>query len=389
MPFRSWTLIDQRHNIYQPQLVLGPRDVGGSAQGYAVNKHVLTAGRSAGVDVVEVDNGTFRFSLLPTRGLGLWKAWLGDLEIGWHSPVRGPVHPAGVPVGQPNGLGFLDGFDELLTRCGLESNGAPEHDQGGVLRYPLHGHIANLPADYLELAIDGETGEIRLTGEVREARFLIKNLRLRSTLTTRVGRPGLSIVDEVCNDAATPTDIQLLYHINFGLPLLGPGARLVAPLETLAPKDAHSAADLPSWDVFAAEEAGFAERVYFAQLSAGSDSRTQVLLKNAAGSQGVSLTYRVDQLPYFILWKNTGAAADGYVTGLEPATNLPNRRSFEAGQGRTVKLAPGQSARFELELTAHSDSAAVANAERAIDALRRGRQPKIYDQPRPGWSMTG
>lgn len=387
MPAKSWTLINQRHHVYQPHLVLGPHDVGGSARGYAVKKHVLTAGRSAGVDVVEVDNGAFRCSLLPTRGLGLWKAWLGGLELGWRSPVRGPVHPAYVPVGEPGGLGFLAGFDELLTRCGLESNGAPEHDERGVLRWPLHGHIANLPADYLDVTIDGDRGEIRLTGEVRETRFLIKNLRLRSTLVTRVGQPGVRIEDEVFNDAATPTEIQMLYHINFGLPLLGPGAQLVAPLEVLAPKDAHSAADLRSWDVFAPEQAGFAEQVYFSQLAAGSDGRTQVLLKNAAGSQGVSLAYRVDQLPYFILWKNTAAAADGYVTGLEPATNLPNRRSFEARHGRTVKLGPGESARFELELTAHPDSAAVSQVEAAIEALRRGRSAKIYDEPRPGWSM--
>lgn len=388
MSAKSWILVDQRHHVYQPHLVLGPHNVGGPARGYSVRKHVLTAGRSAGVDVVEVDNGAFRFTLLPTRGLGLWKAWLGALELGWRSPVPGPVHPAFVPVGEPGGLGFLAGFDELLTRCGLESNGAPEHDERGVLRYPLHGHIANLPADYLEVALDGDSGEIRLMGEVRETRFLVKNLRLRSTLITRVGQPGLRIEDEVFNDGATPAETQLLYHINLGQPLLGAGARLVAPLDTLAPKDARSAADLRNWDLFAAERAGFAEQVYFAQLAAGGDGRTQVLLKNAAGSQGVSLTYRVDQMPYFILWKNTAASADGYVAGLEPATNLPNRRSFEASHGRVVKLAPGQSARFELELTAHPDSGSVAQAEGAIEALRRGRKPTVHDAPQPGWSMA-
>ena len=45
------------------------------------------------------------------------------------SPVRGPVHPSFVPLFDPSGLGWLEGFDELLCRCGLESNGAPDFDE--------------------------------------------------------------------------------------------------------------------------------------------------------------------------------------------------------------------------------------------------------------------
>ena len=53
------------------------------------------------------------------------------VEVGWQSPVDGPVHPQFVPLADPSGLGFLDGFDELIVRCGLESNGAPEFDERG------------------------------------------------------------------------------------------------------------------------------------------------------------------------------------------------------------------------------------------------------------------
>ena len=39
---------------------------------------VLHSGRVIlGVDIVEIDNGKFRFIVVPTRGMGLWKAWLG------------------------------------------------------------------------------------------------------------------------------------------------------------------------------------------------------------------------------------------------------------------------------------------------------------------------
>ena len=91
--------------------------------------------------------------------MGIWKAWLGDAKgnewpLGWNSPIRGPVHPKFVPIAEPSGLGWLDGFDELLCRCGLFSNGAPDFDERGVLLHPLHGRIANRPAHRLSVETD-------------------------------------------------------------------------------------------------------------------------------------------------------------------------------------------------------------------------------------------
>ena len=69
--------------------------------------------------------------MLPDRGLGIWKIMAGGVELGWQSPVHGPVHPRFVPLAEPSGLGWLDGFDELVARCGLVSNGAPDFDAAG------------------------------------------------------------------------------------------------------------------------------------------------------------------------------------------------------------------------------------------------------------------
>ena len=122
MPTKSWTLLDADRHDHQA-ISLGSSDTG--IADTAVQFRRLQGGLSDGVDWLEVDNGRLRTVLLPTRGMGIWKAWLGDWEIGWKSPVRGPVHPKYVPIADPSGLGWLDGFDELLCRCGLSSNGAP------------------------------------------------------------------------------------------------------------------------------------------------------------------------------------------------------------------------------------------------------------------------
>jgi galactose mutarotase-like enzyme len=348
----------------------------------------LTGGVREGVDTIEIDNGTFRFVVLPTRGMGLWKGWLGKTEIGWQSPVKGPVHPQFVPLTEPSGLGWLEGFDELLCRCGLESNGAPEAGPGGAYKYPLHGRIANRPAHHVELATDEATGEMSLTGLVDETRFLFQKLRLKSTYKTKVGQSGLTVIDEVSNLSGNPAELQLLYHINFGPPILDPGAKVLAPIKALVPRDPRAAEGMSDWDSFPNEQAGFSEQVYFFELLADGEGKTQVMLKNAHGTQGVSLRYSKKQLPYFTLWKNTPLAADGYVTGLEPGTNFPNPRSFEGEQNRVVKLKPGETVKFEVELDVLGDTKAVAGAEKAIAKLQGSTKPQVYSTPQAGWTRV-
>lgn len=386
MARHTWTLTDVAQDVFVETLALSPQQVGGKATGYAVTKRTLRGGLRDGVDLLEVDNGTLRFALVPTRGMGLWRASLGQLALGWQSPVQGPVHPAFVRLNEGSGIGWLDGFDELLVRCGLESNGAPEFDDRGGVRYPLHGKIANLPAHKVELAIDDESGEITVTGEVDEARLFGPKLRLVSRVTTRVGQPGLTILDTVTNLSAEPGEMQLLYHTNFGLGLADPGAKAVVPIQKMAPRDARAVADLKQWDTYGPQKPGAPEAVFLFQPACDAEGRTRTLLHNAAGTQGVSLQFNTRQLPYFALWKNPLAVADGYVTGLEPALNFPGCHSFEKAHGRVAPLAPGESRRFEITLEVHPSAESVTSAIQDIRRLQEGTTPTLLSQPDPEWS---
>ena len=385
MPHKRFTLTDVDHDVYVEQIELGPGDVGGSATGYSIVKRTLHGGLREGIDVVEVNNGTLQFTLLPTRGMGIWRGRCGKVELGWKSPVKGPVHPALVPVTQPDGLGFLYGFDEFLCRCGLQSMGAPEHDERGQLIYPLHGRIANLPAHLVEVEVDGDTGDIRVSGVVDECRFLGYKLRLRSTISTRAGSRELVIRDEVTNLSTDEVDFELLYHTNFGPPLLEAGARVVAPVKIVVPHNGRAAEGIGQWDICASPEPGFEEQVYLLELAASDDGRTQTLLRNAGGNLGVSLRFDTGSLPCFTVWKNTAAEADGYVTGLEPGTSFPNAKSFERAQGRVPVLPGGGTATFELAIEVHTDAAAVAEAEQTIARLRAGAEPQVHSRPLAAW----
>jgi hypothetical protein len=338
-----------------------------------------------GVELIEVRCGALNFSVVPTRGMGIWKAAWKGVEFGWQSPVRGPIHPAFVPLYDPSGLGWLDGFDELLARCGLESNGAPDFDPAGKLRYPLHGRIANTPAEHVEVHLDPHRQTLDVRGRVVESRFHFQKLELTTVVQCRVGHSAISIFDEVTNRSGRPATFQLLYHFNFGPPLLGTGARLAMPVREVAPRDIVAANGIDHWDEFAAPDPGAAEQVFFVYPFADARHQTTAVLHNAERTRAVMLSYDLRHLPCFTLWKNGTSAADGYVAGLEPATNFPNRRSFEESRNRVVSLGPDESCRFRLELEFLAESSRVANAIRVVEAMQAA-PPHRFLWPSPHYS---
>lgn len=355
--------------------------------GDLVTRHgVFVGGRSDGVEIVSIDTSAAVVYVLPTRGMAIWHIQCGATRFGWDSPVDGPVHPSLVPIHAPDGLGWLEGFDELLVRCGLQSNGAPEFQDNGTLKYPLHGRIGNLPADGLQIEFDEVTGRLELIAEIRESKLFFSNLRLQSRLRVHAGSATVEILDDVTNDGSAAAEIQLLYHVNVGAPVLESGSTLVAPIDELAPKDSLSAGEIGQWNEFGGPESGYNERVYFAKLRADESNLTATMLKNSDATKAFAVSYGTKTLPRFVLWKNTSHSADGYVTGLEPATNYPNTRSYEASQDRVVALESEETASFRMKLDPMTDSDAIASMQQRIEKLCGEKTSTIHQTPRPGWS---
>jgi hypothetical protein len=383
MSARNWVLTDVSKRIWRDEFTVAasPELRLDGSDNWSVSKYTFHGGVSDGVDVVELNNGRLAVSILPTRGMGVWRGTCDGLELGWKSPVSFPVNPAFVNLVERDGLGWLAGFNEWLCRCGLDVNGPPGKEG------TLHGRIANLPAHFVEVSVDTDgPGTISVTGIVDESMMFGSALRLRSTVQTVAGSNRLTVIDEVTNFGGGPRDLELLYHINTGRPFLEPGARFVAPVIEVAPRDATAAAAIDSFDTFAAPVQGFAEQVYYFDVAAHPDGRTQTLLKSAHGDKGLGIGFDKRQLPCFALWKNTVAEADGYVTGLEPATNFPNLKSFERKQGRVIALAPGARHTARLEIEVHSTPQGVLAAEKAIAALQSARERRIHREPQSKWS---
>ncbi len=388
MQANNWTLIAKDSSQVVDELRIDGKNVSQAASSSQIEYQRLRGGRQEGLHMLWIDNGALRVSIIPERGMGIWKIWAGDFELGWQSPIDGPVHPHWVPLYEPNGLGWLEGFDELLVRCGIYSNGSPEYDQNGRLLHPLHGKIAQSPAQQLSVAIDEESGEIVVRAIVEERRFLFYHLQLAVSIRLHPDLPIISIQDEITNRSSVSCGMQLLYHINFGSPLLTPDAELILPAKQVAPRDLEASRDGPGWPNYGPPTSGYKERVHFFELLGDSNDKTHVLLKNGQTTRGVSLYYDTTQLPCFSQWKQTGSLADGYVTGLEPATNFPNPRSFEEGQGRVIPLNAGESRKFDLQLHCHGDRESVVAAEREITVLSAGTNPVLHPHPKPEWSFS-
>ena len=365
----------------------------GAPEGCSLRKRTLRGGLGDGVDLVEVSNGRLAFSVLPTRGMGVWRGdWRGTF-LGWKAPLCGPVHPRYVNLPDRGGLGWLQGFDELIVRCGLDSNGAPctdtVPDNNGnpmQVQLPLHGRIANTPANRVTASADGD--EIVVSGTVQESALFTPNLRLQTRISTKAGSNSFTLVDEVTNLRGVDSEMQMLYHVNLGAPLLGEGARVLLPSAAVAPRDPRASEDLDTWRTYRGPTAGYVEQVYFHDLAAAASGETLAALGSADGASAAVLRFNRNELPCFAQWKCTQAESDGYVTGLEPGTNYPNPKPFERSKGRVVKLAPGESYRISLTLQVLDSTEEVAGLQDEIAAIR-GEDPEVHPEPNPEWSSRG
>lgn len=388
---RTIILTDSDSNTHLEEFSLGPADgwsLAGSAD-WSVRVQTLRGGESHGVSVVELCNGPLSLSILPTRGMSVWKGRFRDLPLEWKSPVRRPVHPAFVDLHDRNGLGWLNGFNELLVRCGLGFNGPPGNDDGTDVT--LHGRIGNLPAHRVFLTIDTTgPGSLTLTGVVDETTMFGPCYRLTSTIRMEAGSDRVDFRDEVENIGGTTALLSLLYHINIGQPFLDAGAKNIVACREMAPRDPRAAEGIATHDLYEGPTPGFAEQAYYYREPAtNSDGWSTALLHNAQQTAGFAVHYNARQLPYFVVWKNTQSLAEGYVTGLEPAVNFPNFRGFERQQNRLPTLAPGETYTAEMAWQLAETTDDVSNLIANAHVLQGGDNPTIHSQPQQGWSPAG
>ncbi|WP_323666800.1 aldose 1-epimerase family protein [Pectobacterium punjabense] len=350
-------------------------------QHFSIEQKVLHGGRQEGSKVITITSQDgLKIALSPTRGMNLLHAVGKNIRLGWDSPVDEVVNPNTINLESRNGLGWLEGFNEMMVRCGFEWTGHPVVSDGMI--YTLHGRAGNTPASKVVVEVSDSTPyTITVRGLLKENSFKKSNLETWTELRYVPGSESFTVHDVLTNKADYPRDYQIIYHSNFGTPILEEGARFLAPVKEISPFNDHAKAGLATWQTYKGPTKDFDEMVFNITPYTDTQGKTLAALVNKAGDKGVSIAFDTHQLPLLTLWKNTDTEKQGYVTGIEPGTNYAYPVTIEREQGRVKKLQPGQSTTFELTYSLLSNADAVQKMEQKVKAIQGDNKTTLTEKP--------
>ena len=306
------------------------------AQLGGIETSVLDNGPANGNRIAWFNTGTgLRFKVMIDRAMDIADTVYKQHNTAWISHL-------GVTSPQPfsnRGNDWIKTFGGgLMVTCGLDHVGAAEVDETG--ERGMHGPISQCPAE-IESIIqpDFRTGkmEMSLTGRMKQSQPLGPQLELKRTISARIGESVIRIHDVVSNCGNTASPHMILYHFNFGWPLLDERTEVFwnDPYAYRCPPP------LP-------EHRGNGEEVQFVDIQPGESGLCRAGLYNPGIDLELSLQFRKDQLPWLTNWRHWGEGE--YVMGLEPGTNPPIGQARAGADHQLIFLQPGESREYHLEV---------------------------------------
>ncbi len=292
-----------------------------------------------------VTGGGLEVELHPDRALDAGHVTFRGVPVTWAS-ANGPVAPALASSRSTDWLrSFMGG---LLSTCGLDSYGPASVDEG--VAYPLHGRVGVIPATLDRTTLDD--GRLIVEGHVRQTGVFAENLLLRRRWTAELGGTVLKLEDTVVNEGTAPQGHMVLYHINFGWPLIDERATLHIPADRTTARDSDAEAGIERWADIDPPRPAYREQVFAHEFEG---DRARVVVDNAGIGVRVAVEFDSTTLPALVQWKMTGESH--YVVGLEPTNvNSLTGRAQTRTDGLLPMLAPGAEVRYSISIE-FSDSA--------------------------------
>ena len=328
------------------------------AQVGGIETSVLDNGLGKGTRIAWVNTGSgLRYKVIVDRGLDIAEAFYNQYSLAWLSH-------AGVSCPRPDanrGLEWLYSFaGGLLTTCGLTHIGGPETDEFG--ERGLHGRISNVPGR-LESVVQPApvTGKLKMsiTGVVKQSSVFGPNLELKRTISSTIGQPTIRIHDVVTNLGNTAAPHMILYHCNYGWPLVDEDTQLIwkgkwipagREMDREIFNSKHNFRKCPKpLD----SHQGDREACAFINVVADKNGFCTVGLYNGKFNLALVMKYKKKQLPWLTNWQHWGGGE--YVTALEPGTNPPIGQSKARKQKELIHIAPGENKTYDLEMTVLTD----------------------------------
>lgn len=329
---------------------MGKRDImkyiGDISQIAGAKEYEFTSGRARGVRAIGFRTGSgLDFTVLPGRGMDIAFASYKGQAISYISKT-GIVSPAFYEA--PN-TGFLRNFFAgLLTTCGLSNFGIPCVDQG--IEFGQHGRISNIEAEDVGISNEWHRDEFIMSarGKIREAKFFYEYLVLDRKISARLGDKSIMINDVVDNPAFEPQPIMMLYHFNFGYPLLSEDSVVVKSSGTVTGLNEESEkAKVSCCDIHVPVN-GYQEQVFVHDMKPDHEGFVYAAIINNVLDLGAYIKFRKDQLPGMLQWKMLGETE--YVVGLEPILGMPCGRDKAREAGLLDFIEPGGTRSFDIEI---------------------------------------
>lgn len=331
--------------------------IGDVSQVGGVRLNTLEDGPQRGVRVADLSTGSgFQCTVLIDRGMDIGSAKWAGRPLAWMSGA-GAVHPA---YYNPIGLGWLRSFPGgLVVGCGLDNVGQPGTDQGEELG--LHGRLSHTPAQLLSCGGEWEGDDYRMwvEGQITHYKLFTAHLVLTRRVSTRLGSNLVHIDDTIANAGFETTPFQILYHCNFGFPVVSPHTELLIDASSSAPRDEEASRGFDQHRQFQAPTPGYAEQVFYHLPRVDPKGYAHAALINRELDFGAYLRFRLAELPNLIEWKMMGQGT--YVVGLEPANCWVDGRAHDRERGILRFLDPGEQISTHLEIGVLPDGAAIAS----------------------------
>ncbi|MEO5603226.1 MAG: aldose 1-epimerase family protein [Cyclobacteriaceae bacterium] len=330
--------------------ISNPAQLGG------IETAVLDNGPGRGTRIAWINTGTgLRYKIVIDRAMDIAEAFYNAHSLTWISHL-------GITSPEPfshRGADWLRTFGGgLLATCGLSYVGPPEADAHG--ERGLHGMISNRVAEIESIIqpdpVHGRM-EMSITGTIKETKIFGPSLELRRTLSGTLGKASIRIHDEVINVGNTTTPHMLLYHFNFGWPLVDEGTDILWKGEwnssAREPRIFREGSNFRQCPPLLDDHSGTGEEVAFIDAAADNQGLCLCGLYNRSLGIAMTLQFQKAQLPWLTNWQHWGKGE--YVTGLEPGTNPPEGQIKARQQNQLLMLEPGAKRSYDLELEIHDD----------------------------------
>ncbi|AZC12998.1 DUF4432 family protein [Microbacterium sp. ABRD28] len=288
------------------------------------------SGDNARVLEANVGHG-FRFEVLADRGFDIGLAEYRGTPISWRSPVS-DARPLSSPAGN-DWLGRFTGG--LLVTCGLRVAGAAAGS-------PLHGDISHRPASHVRSAPPRGRALVELGADIDDESIFGAGLRVERSISsglTPSGQAWIGVDDGVVNTSSLSAEIHILYHLNFGAPVILPGTEVTIDARRTLPRDADSTRFSAS--ILPATVDEVVEAVYLHEQASHVHLRTP-------GGHSVAIEWSADTLPYLHQW--IFPTRGRWALGIEPATS-PLFKKDDTSETERSTLEPGHSRTHRLRVT--------------------------------------